>query len=113
MGIITTKKPLNIVGVGEIPTGAKLSFKANFLERNQGLVAHVLVYKNQENYDNGTEISAEIEGLVGGKDNIGISMDEFTEQELVTLATATAIIQAKVLAKLQDRADDQNLLEII
>lgn len=112
MGTITTKKPLNIIGVGEITTGAKLSFKANFLERNQGLMAHVLVYKNQENYNNGVSIEASIEEIPQ-KDNHFIQMSEFTQEELLVLSNATAIIQSKVLAKLQDMAEDQNLLEII
>lgn len=112
MGTITTKKPLNIIGVGEIPTGAKLSFKANFLERNQGLIAHVLVYKDQTNYNDGVAIEANITEIPQ-KDNHSIAMSEFTEQELAVLSDATAIIQAKVLAKLQTRAGDQNLLEII
>lgn len=112
MGIITTLKPVNIKGIGSISAGVKISFKANFMERNQGLVAHSVWYKDQTNYDSGTEIGAEIDGLSGGKDNIFISMAEFSESELAILAQATNIIQSKVLAAIETRMDDSELLEI-
>lgn len=111
MGVITTTKAINLVGIGELPAGVKVSFKANFKERNQGLTVHSRWYKDQAAYDNGIEISSDtaIEGL-GTKDNIEI---ELTESDWVTLAPALALIQQKVLDSLQTKMNDTDLLEII
>lgn len=75
MGVITTTKAINLVGIGSLPSGVKVSFKANFKERNQGLIAHTVWYKDQTAYDAGAEIPAEIEGL-SGKDNLDIQLSE-------------------------------------
>jgi hypothetical protein len=112
MGIITTKKSINLVGIGELPAGVKVSFKANFKERNQGLVCHTIWYKDQAAYDNGIEITAQIQGLAS-KDNISIDMNDFSNEELQVLAQATEIVQAKVLAKIEQLMNESDFLEIV
>lgn len=112
MAAITTTKPITLAGIGDLPAGVKISFKANFLEREQGVVCHSLWYKDQINFDAGVAIPAEIAGLSGGKDNITIAMSEFTSEELAVLAESIAIMQAKVASKLATRINDEDIFII-
>jgi hypothetical protein len=100
--IIKTKEPINLIGIGELQAGACVSFYANFLPREQGIICHSEWYSNQDNCDKGNILFAPIEELKQ-KDNIVLNYTDFTNAQLEIMLQATAIIQDKVMHKLNER----------
>jgi hypothetical protein len=100
--IIKTKEPINLIGIGELPAGACVSFYANFLPREKGIICHSEWYSTQENCDKGNILFAPIAELKQ-KDNIVLSYTEFTPAQLEIMVQATAIVQDKVMHKLNER----------
>jgi hypothetical protein len=100
--IIKTKEPINLIGIGELKSGACVSFYANFLPREQGIICHSEWYSNKENCDNGNILFAPIAELKQ-KDNIVLDYADFTPAQLEVMLQATVIIQDKVMRELNAR----------
>ena len=105
--IIKTKEPINLIGIGEFSAGACVSFYANFLPREQGIICHSEWYSNQENCDSGNILFAHIAEL-NQKENIVIKLEEFTKAQIEIMEQATIIIQDKVMQQLNARMNVGN-----
>lgn len=99
---IKTKQPINLIGIGELAPGACVSFYANFLPREQGIICHSEWYSNDANFADGNILFAPIEQLKQ-KDNIVLFFADFTPSQLEVMAQATAIIQDKVMHAINAR----------
>lgn len=99
---IKTKQPINLIGIGELAPGACVSFYANFLPREQGIICHSEWYSNSTNFTAGNILFAPIEELKQ-KDNIMLDYADFTPAQIEIMMQATAIIQDKVMNALNAR----------
>lgn len=106
--IIKTNKPINIVGVTDIPTGAVVNFYANFAP-NGAITCHSEWYANEDMEKLQTPIFAPIQGL-SHKDNITINLAEFTPAQIEAIDIVRTIMQEKVAIALNERMNDKLLI---